>query len=97
MKIKIGAAEYSAARPKDLDEQLIAVLGLSAAEVAEQLAGDPLLSSVARALRPFLGADAPSAGEVAAAIDPGSRPRVLRQVRQLYASAKRKELPDAGE
>lgn len=59
MKIKIGKASYATNRPDDLEQQLIAASGLSAAETAQLLRGHPQAHHVARALRPLLGDRAP--------------------------------------
>jgi len=67
MTIKIGDQDYRTSRPKDLSDKL-AAYGLSEAEVGHQLRGDPSPDLIARAIKPFLPADAPSVPELASAI-----------------------------
>jgi hypothetical protein len=84
MTIKIGGQSYATRRPTDLDAQLVGATGLNASEHARVIAGDPLASQVATAVRPFLGKDAPSVPELASAIAADDFDRIRGEVVALY-------------
>jgi hypothetical protein len=84
--MKIGDKDYRTSRPDNLDAQLVSTLGLSAAEVAQQLAGAPMPHVVAAALRPCLPKDAPSIPEIASAISGDGYDDALTEARKLYAA-----------
>lgn len=90
MTITIGKSRFATRKPRNLDEQLIATTGCSAAENLLFLTGQPLPGRVAAAIAPFLGDDAPPLAELAVMIEAeiamdGST--LLRDVRQLFAAA----------
>lgn len=92
--IRIGDKQYRTSRPKDLDAAVQAATGLSAAEMARQLAGHPRAQAAAQALRPFLGDDAPgSLPELAAEIALADMGEVQAQVLALYQDAGQEPLP----
>jgi hypothetical protein len=84
--MKIGDKTYNPSRPDDLDEQLIASTGINAAETARNLAGHPIASQVAAAVRPFLPKSAPSVPELASAIAADDLDRIRGEVVELYAA-----------
>lgn len=67
--IRIGSASFKTAKPKNLDDQLIAATGFGAAEAEKLLVGGPHLA--AAALAPFLGEDGPDRAALAKAIVAG--------------------------
>ncbi|MBB5684291.1 hypothetical protein [Sphingobium boeckii] len=56
MTVQIGDKTYRVRKPKDLDAELLATTGCSAAEMEKILAGSPLAHLVARAILPFIDA-----------------------------------------
>ncbi len=84
MPITIGGQSLATTRPDDLDAQLVAATGCNAAEMAAIVSG-PRVGAVmvARALAPFLAADAPRGGELAAEIALDDPSIVGREVAKL--------------
>lgn len=82
MSIKIGDQTFATKRPKDLNEAL-AQYSLSEAEMVSQLHVDANADVIARAVKPFLPAEAPSVPELAAMIA-GDRAAAVEGVRGLY-------------
>ena len=85
--LKIGETSYKTRRPADLDAQLVASTGCSAAEIDKLIASGP--DRMAHAVAPFLGKDAPEHCELARAI--AADPAAAESVRQLYLD----KVPDA--
>mgnify|MGYP007116547190 CR=1 FL=1 len=65
--IVIGGQSYPVARPADLNAQLVAMTGCTAAEIADSLGDFTLAAHLARAVLPFLASQAPSMPELALA------------------------------
>lgn len=86
-ELKIGGTSYKTRRPTDLDAQLIATTGCSAAEVDKLIAAGP--DRIAHAVAPFLGNDEPDHCELARAI--AADPAAADTVCQLYLD----KVPDA--
>jgi hypothetical protein len=86
--MQIGSNTYAVqARPDDLDAQLLALTGCSAAEVAGWLGGHPIAGLVAAALLPFLAEqDRPAAPDLAQAIADAGVAEVAAEVAALYAA-----------
>jgi hypothetical protein len=82
--MKIGDKTYNTSRPDDLEDQL-ANSGSNAAEMARNMAGHPIASQIATALRPFLPKSAPSVPELASAIAADDIDRIRGEVADLYA------------
>lgn len=85
--LKIGGTSYKTRRPTDLDAQLIASTGCSAAEIDKLIAAGP--DRLAHAIAPFLGDDAPEHCELARAV--AADPAAAENVQQLYLD----NVPDA--
>jgi hypothetical protein len=94
--MKIGKLELELVKPEELDRQLLALTGCSAAEVFLQLEQAAIASSVASALRPFLQ-DPPPPAELAQAIADEGVVAVRALVRQLYADELGIEPPEMPE
>jgi len=95
MTIKIGDTEYQTRKPKDLDEQLIAATGCSAAETVNLLASNPLPGRVAAAIRPFLPEDAPPLSELASALA-ADVVSAANAALTLYRSVEPAPMPESG-
>ncbi len=86
--LKFGEQQFPTRKPKDLDASLLAATGLCAAEIANQLRGNPLAHLVAEAARPFLDDSAPPAQALATAIAAHGVTEAAAQVLKLYADPK---------
>lgn len=82
--IDINGQSFRTSRPATLDDQLIATTGLNAAEVRSLLRGNPLAHHVARAVKPFLIADAPPIHELTTLIEREGVTAVALKVVALY-------------
>ena len=87
--MKIGDLTLKTTKPDKLDDQLIALAGISATEMQAELVGVPLASTVASAIMPFVSGTL-TRPELADAIAAVGVETVLPDVRALYEKA-----PDA--
>ncbi len=81
--IKFGHLELNTSQPDDLDAKLVAATGCSSAEVELLLGAGP--DRIARALRPFLNAEAPDQSTVARAVA-NDQAAAIEGIRKLYAA-----------
>lgn len=91
--MKIGSLTLRIERPDNLDGQLLASTGCSAAETRVHLQSHCLAGSVAAALLPFVAGDRPVRHTLAEAIAEAGVEPVRRRVLALYE----RELAGAGQ
>ena len=82
--MKIGSLQLKVARPANLDEQLIALTGCNAAEIAGHLHGPSLAGSIAAALLPFITGEKPERHTLATQIAKEGVDKIRLQVLALY-------------
>lgn len=87
MTITIGGNTFNTRKPRDLDEIVIDSTGYSTAELARAVAAGAPAHLAARALHPFLGADAPSIAELAQMIAQWGAPDLAVQISDLLGGA----------
>lgn len=85
MTIQIGGRALPTTRPADLEAQLIAITGCSAAENAAMIRNGSTPFQVARALHPLIADDSVSVADLVAAIDDTNIVDVRRQAQALLA------------
>jgi hypothetical protein len=85
--IKIGEKTLATRRPADLDAQLVAATGCTAAEQVNMLGLRSTPFQVARALRPFLDKEAPPVPELAQMIEGADLVQVRADTVALLSAA----------
>ena len=83
MTIRIGGRELPTTRPSDLDAQLIAITGCSAAENAAMLGNGSTPFQVARALHPLIADGEISVADLTSMVEAADIVKVRQQAQLL--------------